>query len=84
MVRSADTAERAGQGADELQTVILELGRTIREFRIERENRAPARVWQPKPTQSEDEALRASEVEDDDMPIGNSLLFPVSMAGAAR
>jgi methyl-accepting chemotaxis protein len=32
-------AESSGDGADHLQTVILELGRTVREFRIERERR---------------------------------------------
>ncbi|MFB9950131.1 globin-coupled sensor protein [Rhizobium puerariae] len=36
---NADLASRAGEGADELHTVILELGRTIREFRIERQGR---------------------------------------------
>ncbi|MBW6420691.1 globin-coupled sensor protein [Rhizobium sp. XQZ8] len=36
---NADMASRAGEGADELHTVILELGRTVREFRIERQNR---------------------------------------------
>lgn len=30
-------AQRSGEGADELHTVILELGRTVREFRIARE-----------------------------------------------
>ncbi|MDO1580985.1 globin-coupled sensor protein [Rhizobium oryzicola] len=84
VVVSADTAERAGRGADELQTVILELGRTIREFRIERENRSPARVWQPKTMQSDDAVLREGEAAEDDMPVGHAMLFPVSMAGAAR
>lgn len=36
---NASLASRAGEGADELHTVILELGRTVREFRIERQNR---------------------------------------------
>nr|WP_117190983.1 globin-coupled sensor protein [Rhizobium terrae] len=36
---NAGLASRAGEGADELHTVILELGRTVREFRIERQNR---------------------------------------------
>jgi methyl-accepting chemotaxis protein len=34
---SASFAANAGEGADELHTVILELGRTIREFRISRQ-----------------------------------------------
>ncbi|WP_085422314.1 globin-coupled sensor protein [Xaviernesmea oryzae] len=36
---NAGLAGRTGEGADELQTVILELGRTVREFRIERQKR---------------------------------------------
>lgn len=36
---NANAAGQAGEGADELQTVILELGRTVREFRIERQKR---------------------------------------------
>jgi methyl-accepting chemotaxis protein len=34
---NASFARNAGEGADELHTVILELGRTVREFRIERQ-----------------------------------------------
>jgi methyl-accepting chemotaxis protein len=36
---NAVLARRSGEGADELQTVILELGRTVREFRIARQSR---------------------------------------------
>ncbi|KKX31957.1 globin-coupled sensor protein [Rhizobium sp. LC145] len=36
---NAGIASRAGGGADELHSVIVELGRTIREFRIERQTR---------------------------------------------
>ena len=36
---NADAARQAGDGADELHSVILELGRTVREFRVERQNR---------------------------------------------
>jgi methyl-accepting chemotaxis protein len=35
--QNADLARTTGEGADELQTVILELGRTVREFRIARQ-----------------------------------------------
>jgi len=35
---TAAVARRSGEGADELQTVILELGRTVREFRIARQS----------------------------------------------
>ena len=34
---TASVARRSGEGADELHTVILELGRTVREFRIARQ-----------------------------------------------
>ncbi|WP_244557936.1 globin-coupled sensor protein [Rhizobium hainanense] len=37
-------ANRSEEGADHLQTVVVELGRTIREFRIERERRHAASV----------------------------------------
>ncbi len=36
---NGNLAFQAGEGADDLHTVILELGRTVREFRIERQNR---------------------------------------------
>ncbi|TDK35140.1 globin-coupled sensor protein [Rhizobium deserti] len=36
---TAAVARRSGEGADELHTVILELGRTVREFRIARQDR---------------------------------------------
>ncbi len=49
---NAAVASRAGESADELHTVILELGRTVREFRIERQNRVaePRRPVASKPT----------------------------------
>ncbi len=45
---NAASAQRAAEGADQLHTVILELGQTIREFRIARENgRAEAPAVRP-------------------------------------
>jgi len=41
-------ASRSQEGADHLQTVVVELGRTIREFRIERERRNAAAPVQAK------------------------------------
>jgi methyl-accepting chemotaxis protein len=35
--RASSLAQRSGEGADDLHTVILELGKTVREFRIARE-----------------------------------------------
>ena len=40
---NANAARHSADGADHLHTVILELGQTIREFRIARENAQPAR-----------------------------------------
>ncbi|MBX5151764.1 globin-coupled sensor protein [Rhizobium lentis] len=41
---NAGLAERSAEGADHLHTVILELGQTIREFRIARENAHSGRL----------------------------------------
>ena len=41
IAESADFARRSSSGSDDLHTVILELGRTVREFRFERQSRAP-------------------------------------------
>ncbi len=38
---NAERARRSCEGTDRLHTVILELGRTIREFHVERQGRAP-------------------------------------------
>jgi methyl-accepting chemotaxis protein len=46
---TAAIARRSGEGADELHTVILELGRTVREFRIARQDRSsqPQKIAHP-------------------------------------
>ncbi|MGV8938385.1 MAG: methyl-accepting chemotaxis protein [Allorhizobium sp.] len=41
---SADLAERSATGTDDLHTVILELGQTIRQFHVQRQHQAPART----------------------------------------
>ncbi len=46
-----DQANRSREGADHLHTVVVELGRTIREFRIERERRHAAAPAPVKPGQ---------------------------------
>ncbi|WP_431321389.1 methyl-accepting chemotaxis protein [Rhizobium sp. YTU87027] len=43
MTDNAASAARSAEGADYLHTVIVELGQTIREFRIARQNAEPAR-----------------------------------------
>ncbi|MFJ6327461.1 MULTISPECIES: globin-coupled sensor protein [unclassified Rhizobium] len=55
-----DLANRSQEGADHLQTVVVELGRTIREFRIERERRqaaspAPVKAVQQRQLSARDE-----------------------------
>jgi len=69
---SAGLAERSAEGADHLHTVILELGQTIREFRIARENataerQAPVRVTPPRAIEAAARpALAVDEYENDD------------------
>jgi methyl-accepting chemotaxis protein len=67
VAESANLAERSAEGADHLHTVILELGQTIREFRIARENThsskpVPVRVA---PTRAIDVAPRVELLEDE-------------------
>ncbi|MGO8039113.1 methyl-accepting chemotaxis protein [Rhizobium leguminosarum] len=62
---SAGLAERSAEGADHLHSVILELGQTIREFRIARENAgrpAPVRVTPPRALEG---ATRPAPVVDE-------------------
>ncbi|TAU87365.1 globin-coupled sensor protein [Rhizobium leguminosarum] len=64
---SAGLAERSAQGADHLHSVILELGQTIREFRIARENATagrptPVRVTPPRALEG---ATRPAPVVDE-------------------
>ncbi|MGR9551888.1 globin-coupled sensor protein [Rhizobium leguminosarum] len=69
---SAGLAERSAEGADHLHTVILELGLTIREFRIARENAtagrpAPVRVTPPRAIEAAARPAPAvDEYENDD------------------
>ncbi|TCA10884.1 globin-coupled sensor protein [Rhizobium leguminosarum] len=69
---SAGLAERSAEGADHLHTVILELGQTIREFRIARENAtagrpAPVRMTPPRAIEAAARpALAVDEYENDD------------------
>ncbi|KQV68396.1 globin-coupled sensor protein [Rhizobium sp. Root1220] len=58
VAENAATAERSMQDADHLQTVIVELGQTIREFRIARQNAEAAR---PAPVLAS--TARAAEVQ---------------------
>ncbi|WP_267553185.1 globin-coupled sensor protein [Rhizobium rhizogenes] len=73
-------ANRSQEGADHLQTVVVELGRTIREFRIERERRhaaapAPAKAIQQRQLPVRDE-FAAGRDEDEMADFG----FPLRRA----
>ncbi|PDS76938.1 globin-coupled sensor protein [Rhizobium sp. L43] len=83
---NAGLAERSAEGADHLHTVILELGRTIREFRIARENAhagrpAPARVTPPRAIEA---AARPAPVEDEYENDDFSLPQPLASVGGGR
>ncbi|OWV86322.1 chemotaxis protein [Rhizobium sp. N122] len=83
---SASLAERSAEGADHLHTVILELGQTIREFRIARENAnagrpAPVRVTPPRPIEA---AARPAVVEDEYENGDFSLPRPFASVGGGR
>ncbi|RWX14612.1 globin-coupled sensor protein [Rhizobium leguminosarum] len=83
---SAGLAERSAEGADHLHTVILELGQTIREFRIARENatagrQAPVRVTPPRAIEVTSRPAQAvDEYENDDF----GLPQPFASVGGGR
>ncbi|PDT18414.1 globin-coupled sensor protein [Rhizobium sp. J15] len=83
---SAGFAERTADGADHLHTVILELGQTIREFRIARENAlagrpAPARATPPRAIEA---AARPVPVEDEYENDDFGLPQPFASVGGGR
>jgi len=83
---SAGLAERSAEGADHLHTVIVELGQTIREFRIARENAnagrpAPVRVTPPRAIEA---AARPAVAEDDYENDDFSLPQPFAGVGGGR
>ncbi|PDT03201.1 globin-coupled sensor protein [Rhizobium chutanense] len=82
---SAGFAERSAEGADHLHTVIVELGQTIREFRIARENAhtgrlGPARVTPRAIEAAARPAPAENEYENDDF----SLPQPLASVGGGR
>lgn len=64
---NAGLAAHSAEGADHLHTVILELGQTIREFRIARENAHAGRLGPARVTSSRaiEAAARPAPVEDE-------------------
>ena len=83
MAESALKARRIGEGSDELHTVILELGRTVREFRIERETRVSTPIWQSK-TKAVVPAEEANADEFADMQGHGGLFIPAQLAAMGR
>ena len=83
---NAGFAERSAEGADHLHTVILELGQTIREFRIARENAYATRPHQVRVSASRTVAIavRPEVVEDDYENDDFSMLQPPASAGGGR
>ncbi|MBX4865732.1 globin-coupled sensor protein [Rhizobium bangladeshense] len=83
---SAGFAGRTAEGADHLHTVIVELGQTIREFRIAREKAhpaplAPARVTSPGAAEiAARPVLATDEYENDDFDLPR----PVAGTGGGR
>ncbi|MBW9051774.1 globin-coupled sensor protein [Rhizobium mesosinicum] len=83
---NAGLAGRSSEGADHLHTVILELGQTIREFRIARENAYATRPPQMRVSASRTVAIGAHHevAEDDDENDDFSMLQPLASAGGGR
>ncbi len=83
MADAARTAQTVEAGSDELKTVILELGRTVREFRIAREERSAAPVWQPRSSGSESSRTNSGS-DMSDHPDPGSLFIPAQVAALGR
>lgn len=77
MTDNAASAARSAEGADDLHAVIVELGKTIREFRLARQNAEPAR---PAPLLSPAvDVRRSADVVADDEDFG--FVQPVASVG---
>ncbi|WP_072371038.1 globin-coupled sensor protein [Rhizobium tibeticum] len=77
MTDNAACASRSAEGADDLHAVIVELGQTIREFRVARQNAEPAR---PAPLLSSAvDVRRSADVVADDEDFG--FVQPVASVG---
>jgi len=77
LARSAERARALGQEGDELKTVIVELGRTVREFRIERSS-DKSRIWEARKTMPTKDAT----TEDTEISSGGMMAFLSSQAVA--
>ena len=83
LAAGAAVAQRAAEGSDTLSTVIIELGRTVREFRIARESESGQRVWQPK-ARDPGEALGAEAAETGGLQPPGGLFMAPQLAGFGR
>ncbi|MGF9693414.1 globin-coupled sensor protein [Rhizobium sp. 0TCS1.26] len=81
MADSARKARQLGEGGDELQTVVLELGRTVREFRIERETRNAGRLWQAKSKVAEDKQMTDFQDLEEFQASGSVFMAPQLAVG---
>lgn len=77
LARSAERARALGQEGDELKTVIVELGRTVREFRIERSS-DKSRIWEARKAVPTKDAT----MEDTEISSGGMMAFLSSQAVA--
>lgn len=77
LARSAERARALGQEGDELKTVIVELGRTVREFRIERSS-DKSRIWEARKTVP----TKDTTIEDTEISSGGMMAFLSSQAVA--
>ncbi|WP_454848165.1 globin-coupled sensor protein [Rhizobium binxianense] len=86
VAENAASAERSAEGADHLHTVILELGQTIREFRIARENAYSGRATSVRPVvrPNGSAVLPASEEDEYQAYENDDFSIPQSAAGARR
>lgn len=78
LARSAERARALGDNGDQLKTVIVELGRTVREFRIERQS-DKSRIWEARKSTSAKDREASEEV---DLAAGNMMAFLSSQAVA--
>jgi methyl-accepting chemotaxis protein len=83
--QASSLAQRSGEGADDLHTVILELGRTVREFRIARERQySDGRSLQRGPAIAASPAVREPALVDiaaPDPDASDEFDFPLFAAG---
>jgi methyl-accepting chemotaxis protein len=82
---NAGSAQRSAEGADHLHTVILELGQTIREFRIARENTyTPASSVRAAAPRSLEAAVRPMPAIEDDENEDFGFSQPLLSVGGGR